>query len=442
MRAARPWDAVGPLLVMAGLLLGGCADAPDAPPGTDAREGLEERVVEATEEFRIGLADGDPRYLFGTIHGIAVDGESRIWVADGLAGAIKVFDREGEHLFEFGQVGDGPGDFSNPCCLAFDPDGRLWVWSDGDLARQLRYDVFDVSGLDAPGQAGAPTAAQLAARIRHEQRIQGGTIGALWPKWRMVSDADGNLVHPTFYNERTPIPQGAVVRDERISTPQGIVVRPQHSVRPRHARLYLGPDGTELDRVYLPEVTRDSLGGLAPPPTPGGVRSTHHGPLIRMQLRAHSPRGGFVEGVNMRYEVNWYDDAGELVRVIRRPEVLGPPLAAEERDEAAELLRSTRDARRQRGDPPLDLSVPDRHNPLERLFFDDGGHLWVQRRTAADDPFELADRYGPDGGYLHTVRWPRGVFLYHGAVDGDAAHGVSLDELGVARVVKLRLPPP
>jgi hypothetical protein len=411
MTAPRSDDAPFPLLRSVGLslvgvlVLAGCGEDTLPRAGGDGEE-FPERVIDAEVDLRIGLADGDPRYLFGNIQGIALDGQGRIFVADGRSRAIRVYNENGEHLFEFGQGGDGPGEFYNPCCIAFDDRDRLWVWSAGDLARQLRYDVFDVSG----------------TTYRHEVRIQGAPIGQLWPRRRILFDSEGRVLHTTFFTESVQV-QGGVERQSR------------------HARLHLDAAGDELRRVPVPFVSRDSLGGIPPTPSPGNVTRARVGALVAMQLRAHSPRGGFVDAVNTRYEVNWYDDDGHLVRVTRR-ELTGPALTGEERDETAAALQRRQEILRQQGTPALDLSLPERHQPLERLFFDTDGRLWVQRRITASDTLEVADLYLRDGSYLHTVRWPRDILLYHGAVDGDAVYGVSLDEFDIPRLVRLRVVPP
>jgi hypothetical protein len=393
-------------LIFAGSGLCGCGDAARLPEeegraGGEATELVAEHLIDAAVDLEIGLVDGDPRYLFGSVHGIAIDPAGRIFVADGRSSSIRVYDEDGTYLDSFGRRGEGPGEFSNPCCLAFDGVGRLWVWNDGDLAGQLRYEVFEMSGV-----RGSPAF-----------RIPGATLGLLWPLRRILFDRDGNVVHPTF-TERPVEPGG-----ERT---------------PRRARIHVDTTGTELRRVAVRVVPQDSLGGLPPPRTPGGITRSRSGPMVRQQLLAHAPFGGFADAVNARYEVYWYDDGGKQTRVIRR-DLVGPPLTPDETAEARATLGDLRERARSRGIPPPDVAVPERHPPLERLHFDGTGRLWVQRRITSADTLELADVYDPAGAYLYTVRWPRDIILYHGAVRGGFVYGVSLDELDVARIVRLRI---
>jgi hypothetical protein len=403
------------LALLAGGALAACTEAADPgaegsatgqpATGQPSPEGPGDRLVEASVELTIGLDDGDPRYLFGSVHGIAVDPEGRILVADAQGVRVRVYDDDGRHLFDFGRSGDGPGEFDYPCCLAFDEHGHLWLWNDSYRPERGRYEVFQLTS----------------ERAVHQRRIPHPGRGQLWPKWRVFFDGEGGIVHPTF---------------ETLRDPTG-----RSPIGSRYLRLHLDSAGVELRRVALPSVPRDSLGGIPPAPSPGMVTIERRGALVTTQLRAHSPRGGFAEGTNLHYEVNWYDNAGQPVRVTRR-EVEAPPLSAEERAEAEEVRSRTLEALRARGEPLIDLPIPERHHPLERIFFDQTGRLWVQLRRGADDPFEVADVYDPEGGYLQTARWPANTLLYHGAVRGDYVYGLSLDELGVARILKLHVPWP
>lgn len=60
--------------------------------------------------------------------GIAVDSElDRIWVADTLDSAVKVFDLAGRFILRFGAKGAGKGEFNHPTYLAADKAGNLSV---------------------------------------------------------------------------------------------------------------------------------------------------------------------------------------------------------------------------------------------------------------------------------------------------------------------------
>lgn len=82
--------------------------------------------------------------MFGRIGGVLEDSTDRIFVADYQAGEVRVFAPEGGHLFTFGGKGAGPGELSGPCCLAWAPDGSLWI-RDGENRRYSSFQIGDSS---------------------------------------------------------------------------------------------------------------------------------------------------------------------------------------------------------------------------------------------------------------------------------------------------------
>ncbi len=66
----------------------------------------------------------------------------RIYVSDGLAHVISVFDMQGKHLFNFGGKGTVDGYFFGPQGLAINPEGNLYV---ADLYN-ARIQYFDADG--------------------------------------------------------------------------------------------------------------------------------------------------------------------------------------------------------------------------------------------------------------------------------------------------------
>ena len=61
---------------------------------------------------------------------------------EGSTGRIIKFSPEGEYIMEWGQIGDGPGEFRTPHGLAFDSQGRLFVADRGNH----RIQIFDQEG--------------------------------------------------------------------------------------------------------------------------------------------------------------------------------------------------------------------------------------------------------------------------------------------------------
>ena len=78
-------------------------------------------------ETSIGELDGPDEYLFGNISSIAVDDEHTVYVFDGQAREVRVFDSGGTYIRTLGGPGEGPGEFSRVEAIAVLPDGRLVV---------------------------------------------------------------------------------------------------------------------------------------------------------------------------------------------------------------------------------------------------------------------------------------------------------------------------
>lgn len=72
----------------------------DAQDIADAREPRPR--LAGTVELRIGEVLGEEGFTFGYIAGVARDNSGRIYVADGDASSVRVYDRTGRHLLHVG----------------------------------------------------------------------------------------------------------------------------------------------------------------------------------------------------------------------------------------------------------------------------------------------------------------------------------------------------
>ena len=124
-----------------------------------------------TVDLEFGEIEGEDPYLFTRIESIVEDTRGRLLVADLQSHEVRVFGSEGDFQFRFGGQGEGPGELTQPCCLAFGPEGRLWV------RESTRYSVFRLDGASAEYDGGA--------RIAHVG------IGMVAP---ITFDAEGRLV--------------------------------------------------------------------------------------------------------------------------------------------------------------------------------------------------------------------------------------------------------
>jgi len=76
--------------------------------------------------------------------GVALDSAGRLYVADSVACAIKVYDQEGNFLYQFGERGFEPGKLSGPLGIAIDQKRQLIYIV--DMGRNPEIEVFDLHG--------------------------------------------------------------------------------------------------------------------------------------------------------------------------------------------------------------------------------------------------------------------------------------------------------
>lgn len=68
-----------------------------------------------------------PDKLLNKPHGVAVDRNGNIYVADSGNNRIVAFDSDGDFLFQFGKKGNKPGEFQAPLGVAVDSRNRIYV---------------------------------------------------------------------------------------------------------------------------------------------------------------------------------------------------------------------------------------------------------------------------------------------------------------------------
>lgn len=98
--------------------------------------------VDFEDVYRVGSLAGAEWEQFGDVHTVAFDGAGRLHVFDSQAARIVVVDVGGGLIHEFGQEGEGPGDFRSAVAMAVLADGRVVVGDTGHRA----YSLFDANG--------------------------------------------------------------------------------------------------------------------------------------------------------------------------------------------------------------------------------------------------------------------------------------------------------
>lgn len=83
--------------------------------------------IQLAEELSIGEAEGDENYMFTSPRDIDADSQGNIYVLDSQESTIKKYDADGNHLFNIGRLGQGPGEFENPRAMWITPQDEIFV---------------------------------------------------------------------------------------------------------------------------------------------------------------------------------------------------------------------------------------------------------------------------------------------------------------------------
>ena len=354
-------------------------------------------------EVSIGELDGPEEYLFGGVWSIAVDDDRNVYVFDGQAQHVRVFDSAGVYVETLGRQGEGPGEFSRAEAIALLPDRRLVVRDPGNM----RVEVF------------GPAAGQT-----DQWQYNSGNLYSGSP---LYTDVHGRTyVHTLDLARRA---SGEFV---------------MHLV-------VLGPDGAHVDTLPEPSTEYE-------PPTltaEGRGTTTLFVPFSPVHLWTVHPSGRFLAGLPSEYRIDLPVDDGVL-RIERAADPV--PVSAEERahhrERTVQRMRE-RDPNWTWNGPPIP-----QHKPFyQELLAGRDGRIWVRLHTEGvpvendnhdpENPRSTAviwqestryDVFEPDGTYLGIVvppdefsPRPRPVF------DGDYVWASTRDELGVERVVRFRI---
>ena len=359
-------------------------------------------------ELSIGEMDGPEEYLFGYVGSIAVDNDRRVFVLDGQAQHVRVFDSTGTYVETLGRRGEGPGELSSASSVGLLADGRVLVHE----AIDMRIQVY------GPGP-----------RDREQWKYSATTV--VIPPRPVDVDRHGR----TFVVAAHTPPSGRLVQ----------------------ALIVMGPDGTRQDTLLPPDSDFEppSVELLLYMDSVTTSKRLFPVPLTARHHWALHPNGHFVTGVSSDYRIDLGLDNGVL-RIERAYEPV--PISDAERSYHREDLE--RGMRVSQPDwswngPP----IPETRPPFRDLAAGRDGRIWVTLSTESysvenerHDPQNpnsqpvlwrsplRYDVFEPDGTYLGTVvppegfsRTPRPVF------DGDQVWAVTQDELDVERVVRYRI---
>jgi hypothetical protein len=92
------------------------------------------------EEASIGVESGPDEYMFGNVPSVWAT-EDRILVLDTQIPTVRVYDLDGNHLFDVGRRGEGPGEFTQPAGVAVTRGGDILV-----IESSTQIEVFAADG--------------------------------------------------------------------------------------------------------------------------------------------------------------------------------------------------------------------------------------------------------------------------------------------------------
>ena len=123
----------GSPLIRADTVIEGLSTPERAAQWSAARRAL----LDATPVTSVGTLDGTGPDLLGSITAAASDADGNVYILDGIAEEVLVFDAAGDFLHRVGGKGEGPEEFLNVQDLVRLSDGRLVVGQSGAPAKVL-----------------------------------------------------------------------------------------------------------------------------------------------------------------------------------------------------------------------------------------------------------------------------------------------------------------
>lgn len=341
------------------------------------------RVV---EEVRIGTLEETGPELLGDVTAVEMDAAGRLYVLEGQAQELRVFDRDGQHVRTIGRKGGGPGEFNQAIGMAWSPAGDLWVID----PQNNRISVIDTAGTFVTSHPAI-----------------GGWIYSPWPGGFDTAGA--------FY---TYVPEIGSADFGLLMVRYDTAMHPLDTLRPPRY-----PGEQEYFEFQSPQ------GG-------GWQTSVPFTPGFEWRL---TTAGDFWAALTGPYELIHVTGHGDtLMRITRAFDPVS--VTGEDVDSAiAGLEWFTRQGGK------VDRSrIPGVKPAVDGMFVAEDGYLWVAATTRdrADEGF-LLDIFDPAGRYLGPLRLPFRLSGYPiPVIRNGFVIGVTRDELEVPFVVRARIEKP
>jgi hypothetical protein len=196
--------------------------------------------------FTAGRAEGESWEMFAGVRGVAFDAADNLYVLDGQAHRVIVFDGRGRFVREFGRRGGGPGELQGPISISVTSDGNVVVSDLGNRAwivfRPTGEHVRNVSfgdGLRFP--VGMFADRRGGVLVRHNEPMAAGGSAARTSSF-VRQPLDGSAGAVTLFAVPVPAPRVLDQPGARAGETRRMVVSmdPVFSARPTFGPL---PDG-------------------------------------------------------------------------------------------------------------------------------------------------------------------------------------------------------
>ncbi len=396
--------------------MAGGLDSPDMP--------LEPTVEEM---YTVGVLDGAPWEMFGSVRGVAFDEDGTLFILDNDAGHIVVVDASGEFVRTISNKGEGPGELNQPIAMAVFADGGIGV---NDLTRGIRFFSREGEFLReaafsmADGAPGAPIHALADGAVLSAELV-GGSLSRLLggdgaaPEGRPIRRYRLDGTHDVFYAAWAR-PSG-----EEMEVRAGGVRMVMSGAEPFPLPLAVGVlrDGRVAVadsvgyRIKLLDASGRVTSTLERPLAPVAVTEAIREAERELRLAAAQSEGGGGNAITMM---------GRLSGAVGSRRSGGAPSAPD-----PDVIRRMID------DRIRNLSFPDEIPVIANLAVDWSDRIWVQRsalpgETGPTDILTANGRYfgtiAPDGLRIPNAFGPGGLLAY-----------IERDELDIQRVRVVRL---
>ncbi len=379
-------------------------------------------------ERSIGVVDGAPEYMFGSVRDVLESRDGSVLVVDFQAFAVRQYDATGAYLRTFGRKGQGPGEYTIPGTVGVLPDGRVLLLDAGNA----RVNVYAPDGepsatwlLKPPGLRIIPS------------RLTIDTTGTAVVTARVSTEAGTSAIRFLRF-----APDGRVV--DTLSAPALAYERP-------FASMTSGRGTGSAVIPFYPEArfAWSPLGYMV-----SGLPS-RYAVELRIPRRAQGPAGVAIPA--MRYRGPTADMATSDPIISIRRAVPDLPISEEQRSAERAGVESVM----RQLDPGARFTGPDipRTKPAYKdLRVGEDGTIWVfvsmpGQRDMPDPPASPApgsgpvlprwrepavwDVFEPDGRYIGRVSKPTNVTILR--MSRDRVWGTLADEDGVQLVKRFRI---